>query len=860
MAFTSHADGIIDIRRQHAQRVAGGQDTLRDHIVAGLLRPVGQKELPTMLLYDERGLRLYDDITTMAPEYYLFPAEEQILKDHADQIVRSMHAYTGGAPALEEVVVELGAGLLVSSSLRKTSHILLALSRMVTPTMDHTPIHYYALDLEERELSRTLGSLGDSDVGEAIQGKVSTKGICGTYDDGLQFIEEGGLEGRGNLGRLPTAFSEQYKVEKTNRDTSPSSGSSRSTEATEDTPPSTPGVHQPLHVLFLGSSLGNFSRGEDVAFLRSLPLRAGSGDTLLLGLDQDNAPEEIEAAYNDPKGITKTFILNGLRCAGKALGDENLFGEDKWEYVGKYNEQERRHEAFYKAKAAHAVVDPVTKAEYSFDANELVRIEVSHKYTDQDAYSLFTNANLRPIHRWTDSASKYSLWLLERPQFLFPLLASPATASALPESSALSVRVSASTPFGLPCIEEWQTMWSAWDFITQRMIPPSMLFQKPIDLRHICLFYCGHIPTFLSIHLARLLNEPDTEPVQYKYIFERGIDPIVDDPTQCHSHSEVPTCDEDWPSLPSILAFQARVRARLLKLYGDIDTGKVELTRKVARVLFMTLEHEAFHAEPPAWTTLAEAWNSAPPPTTPTVTLGPTTVILGHDDDEADDASTDVAGHDFGWDNEHPRRAVQVRKFAIDVRPVTNGEFFEYYNGKGKGIAQFPASWIEEDGETRVRTLYGPVPMDVAQHWPVVTSYDNLSAYATVKGGRIPTEPELRLFMDMFACGYEGGANIGFRHWHAVPATTGGEKDAKGHNGGVWEWTSTALDKYDGFVTSKLYPGYSTDFFDTHHQVVVGGSYATIPRLAERRTLRNFYQHNYPYAWVGGRVAYDLAE
>ena len=37
----------------------------------------------------------------------------------------------------------------------------------------------------------------------------------------------------------------------------------------------------------------------------------------------------------------------------------------------------------------------------------------------------------------------------------------------------------------------------------------------------------------------------------------------------------------------------------------------------------------------------------------------------------------------------------------------------------------------------------------------------------------------------------------------------------------------------------------------------IGGSYTTIPRLAERRTLRNYYQHNYPYAWVGARIAYD---
>lgn len=497
--------------------------------------------------------------------------------------------------------------------------------------------------------------------------------------------------------------------------------------------------------------------------------------------------------------------------------------------------------------------------------DELIRVEVSHKYSEEDVYRLFSYANLRPVHHWTDSSSRYSLWLLERPQFAFPLLTAPSATSS---------------PFGMPTLQEWHDMWAAWDFINRRMIPPSMLFEKPIDLRHICLFYQGHIPTFLDIHLSRLLQEPHTEPENFKYIFERGIDPNVDDPTQCHPHSEVPQRPEDWPSLGAIMAFQGRVRTRLLKLYDDIATGKVTLTRKVARVLFMTLEHEAFHAEtllymllqragtgtippsgflPPAWDVLAKTWDAAPAPAAPTVTLGPATITLGHDDDEADDASTDVDGHEFGWDNEHPRREVHVGQFKIEWRPVTNGEFYEFYHGAGKGKVQYPASWIEVDGETCVRTLYGPVPMKIAHHWPIVTSCDNLSAYAKVKGGRLPTEPELRLFFDKFNSGYEGGANVGFRNWHPVPATYGLDAHGgKGHNGGVFEWTSTIFDAHEGFVPSRLYPGYSTDFFDGHHQVVIGGSYATAPRLAERRTLRNYYQHNYPYAWVGGRVAYDV--
>lgn len=75
-----------------------------------------------------------------------------------------------------------------------------------------------------------------------------------------------------------------------------------------------------------------------------------------------------------------------------------------------------------------------------------------------------------------------------------------------------------------------------------RMIPLEMLHHKPIDLRHKCLFYIGHIPTFLDMLAVRELegeSETDGEGKGYTNkwfvsIFERGIDPHVDDPEYCH--------------------------------------------------------------------------------------------------------------------------------------------------------------------------------------------------------------------------------------------------------------------------------------------------------------------------------------
>jgi formylglycine-generating enzyme required for sulfatase activity len=191
---------------------------------------------------------------------------------------------------------------------------------------------------------------------------------------------------------------------------------------------------------------------------------------------------------------------------------------------------------------------------------------------------------------------------------------------------------------------------------------------------------------------------------------------------------------------------------------------------------------------PPHWDGLSNGWDRALLPPSSTVTLGPATVTLGHDDSENDDASKEVQNHEFGWDNEHPQRQVEVGQFKIGWRPISNGEFYEFYNSGGSEKVAFPKSWCTVDDEVRVRfllsitdrhttermirqvlTMYGPVPMKVAHLWPVMTTYEDISTYAIVKGGRIPTEPELRLFLDKFESGYEGGANVGFRNWHPVP-------------------------------------------------------------------------------------------
>jgi hypothetical protein len=128
---------------------------------------------------------------------------------------------------------------------------------------------------------------------------------------------------------------------------------------------------------------------------------------------------------------------------------------------------------------------------------------------------MFTTAGLRPVQRWINKSAQYSLWLLERPQFCFPLLSSPHTLG----DTKLTGTYYSTTPFGVPSRGEWRDLWAAWDFVATRMIPPSVLSEKAIDLRHVCLFHLRHIPTFLDIHLFKLLQEPSTEPEVFKVRF-----------------------------------------------------------------------------------------------------------------------------------------------------------------------------------------------------------------------------------------------------------------------------------------------------------------------------------------------------
>ncbi|KAI1322000.1 DUF323 domain protein [Xylariaceae sp. FL0255] len=864
---------IIDIRS------AAVESRLGDEIYR-LLRPQdGPRKLPTLLLYDDEGLRLFERVgipypnlllsalptdplpqITYLEEYYLTNAEIQVLQNSAAEIAQSIPSGS--------LLIELGSG-----NLRKIELLLQAFEDA------GKEIDYYALDLSEQELMRTLAQLPPFQ-------HVRCHGLLGTYDDGQEWLK------------------------------------------------SSPVSVKRKCVMHMGSSIGNFSRSEATSFLRGFMDVLQPHDSFLIAMDACSNPSRVFRAYNalyntlDEEGLTHEFVLNGLKNANKILNDQ-AFKLDDWKVIGEYvyDDNGGYHRAFVSPIRNTVVMGETIRA------HERIQIEQSLKFSKQERELLWGSASALEASRWMTDDEDYGLHLLIKNPLSFSL------------NRAVYAQAT------VPLTADWKSLWAVWANVTRQMLPNEELLDKPIKLRNACIFYLGHIPAFLDIQLTKTTKQGPTSPSYYHSIFERGIDPDVDNPEHCHAHSEIP---DEWPALDDILAYQNRVRDRLHSLYRN---GPGKITRDIARAIWVAFEHEAMHMETLLYM-MIQSDKTLPPAHVPAPNfeelarvakplrvenkwfdIPEQDIVVGLDDPERD---LDYDGH-FGWDNEKPARKIHVHTFQAKGRPITNEEYAEYLYRTSRD--EIPASWAAEeplnhgngangqaDGTDvpasflhgkAVRTVYGLVPLKDALDWPVWASYDELASCAAWMGGRIPTFDEARsiyahvdlmkrlqaekqlgatvpavnghlvndgveetppsppdssslvdednyssssrlpstiattgeVFLDLT------GANVGFQQWHPTAITgNGGRLAGQGEMGGVWEWTSTALWKHEGFEPMALYPLYTADFFDGKHNIVLGGSWATHPRIAGRKSFMNWYQRNYPYAWCGARLVRDIQE
>jgi dimethylhistidine N-methyltransferase len=158
---------------------------------------------------------------------------------------------------------------------------------------------------------------------------------------------------------------------------------------------------------FPGSTLGNFSPEEALAFLQ-LAQRLLRGGGLLLGVDLVKDPALLHAAYNDAQGVTAAFNLNLLRRANAELDTD--FDLDGFSHAAFYNSPLRRIEMHLVSRRLQTVT--LDGQRFNFEEGETIHTENSHKFTVEGLRALAVKAGFRPAAVWTDPERLFSVhWL-----------------------------------------------------------------------------------------------------------------------------------------------------------------------------------------------------------------------------------------------------------------------------------------------------------------------------------------------------------------------------------------------------------------------------------------------------------------
>ena len=155
---------------------------------------------------------------------------------------------------------------------------------------------------------------------------------------------------------------------------------------------------EPLLVLFVGSSIGNFNPEDACEFLTAVRATLNDSDALLLGVDLAKDERLVLQAYDDPAGVTAAFNLNLLARINREL--EGNFDLRAFEHEARYCDGPPRIEMHL--RAARACEAQAAGATFRFEKGETILTEKSHKYTEAMLGTLVTKAGFCAEAGWID--------------------------------------------------------------------------------------------------------------------------------------------------------------------------------------------------------------------------------------------------------------------------------------------------------------------------------------------------------------------------------------------------------------------------------------------------------------------------
>jgi len=167
---------------------------------------------------------------------------------------------------------------------------------------------------------------------------------------------------------------------------------------------------EPLLVLFLGSTIGNFFRSQGVHFLQQVRRNLLPGDSLLLATDLEKPVRKLLLAYDDPLGVTAAFNLNLLARLNREL--EADFRLDMFRHLARYNREERRVEMHLQSISEQTVTIPGAGFAVTLKRGETIWTESSHKYNLAEILQMAHQSGFRCDAQWVDEEWPFAHTLL----------------------------------------------------------------------------------------------------------------------------------------------------------------------------------------------------------------------------------------------------------------------------------------------------------------------------------------------------------------------------------------------------------------------------------------------------------------
>ncbi|HSZ70062.1 MAG TPA: L-histidine N(alpha)-methyltransferase [Solirubrobacteraceae bacterium] len=170
-----------------------------------------------------------------------------------------------------------------------------------------------------------------------------------------------------------------------------------------------PDATGPRLVVFLGGTIGNFPPGSRRRFLRQIAALLGPRDHLLMGTDLVKDAGVLEAAYDDPEGVTAEFNRNVLHVLNRELDAD--FDPADFEHVALFDDRHEWIEMRLRSRRDHTVTVQALDLSVHFDAGEEMRTEISAKFTPQRLEGDLDAAGLQLVRWFTDPDDLFALTL-----------------------------------------------------------------------------------------------------------------------------------------------------------------------------------------------------------------------------------------------------------------------------------------------------------------------------------------------------------------------------------------------------------------------------------------------------------------